>query len=61
MISQILSAIELFPLTLAICLIFVVLGGYLKGFTGFGASMFWMTSLSLVLPPTPVSADGDDV
>ncbi len=22
-----------------------------QGFTGFGASMFWMTSLSLVLPP----------
>ncbi len=51
MISQILSAVELSPLTLAICLIFVFLGGYLKGFTGFGASMFWMTSLSLVLPP----------
>ena len=51
MISQILSAIELSPLTLAFCVVFVVLGGYLKGFAGFGASMFWMTSLSLVIPP----------
>ena len=51
MISQVLSAIELSPLTLVFCLIFVILGGYLKGFAGFGASMFWMTSLSLVIPP----------
>ena len=29
----------------------VLAGAYLKGYTGFGASMFWMTSLSLVLPP----------
>ncbi len=51
MISQVLSAVGLSPLTLAFCLIYVFLGGYLKGFTGFGASMFWMTSLSLALPP----------
>ena len=32
----------------------VLAGAYLKGYTGFGASMFWMTSLSLVLPPLQV-------
>ncbi len=51
MISQVLAAVGLSPLTLGFCLICVFLGGYLKGFTGFGASMFWMTSLSLTLPP----------
>jgi len=32
----------------------VLAGAYLKGYTGFGASMLWMTSLSLVLPPLQV-------
>ena len=32
----------------------VLAGAYLKGFTGFGASMFWMASLSIVLPPLEV-------
>lgn len=32
----------------------VLVGAYLKGYTGFGASMLWMTSLSLVLPPLQV-------
>ena len=32
----------------------VLAGAYLKGYTGFGASMFWMTSLSLLLPPLQV-------
>ena len=35
-------------------LIAVMAGAWLKGYTGFGASMFWMTSLSLVLPPLQV-------
>ncbi len=51
MINQVLSAVDLSPFTLVFCLICVFLGGYLKGFTGFGASMLWMTSLSLTLPP----------
>ena len=36
------------------CIVAVAAGAYLKGYTGFGASMFWMTSLSLVLPPLEV-------
>ena len=35
-------------------LVAVLAGAYLKGYTGFGASMLWMTSLSLVLPPLQV-------
>ena len=36
------------------CIVAVAAGAYLKGYTGFGASMLWMTSLSLVLPPLQV-------
>jgi len=50
-VSQLLATVGLSPSVLISCLICVFLGGYLKGFSGFGASMFWMTSLSLVLPP----------
>ena len=32
----------------------VLAGAWLKGYTGFGASMLWMTSLSLLLPPLQV-------
>jgi uncharacterized membrane protein YfcA len=32
----------------------VLLGALIKGYTGFGASMVWVTSLSLVLPPLEV-------
>ena len=32
----------------------VLAGAWLKGYTGFGASMLWMTSLSFVLPPLQV-------
>ncbi len=51
MTSTLLATVGLSPSILIFCLVCVFLGGYLKGFTGFGASMFWMTSLSLVLPP----------
>ena len=39
---------------LAYSLVAVLTGAYLKGYTGFGASMLWVTSLSLVLPPLQV-------
>ena len=42
-----------FPYTFAA----VLAGAYLKGYTGFGASMLWMTSLSLVLPLIQVVSD----
>ncbi len=32
----------------------VVAGGFVKGYSGFGASMFWVGTLSLVLPPQRV-------
>ena len=35
-------------------LVAILAGAWLKGYTGFGASMFWMTSLSLVFPPLQV-------
>ncbi len=32
----------------------VVAGGFVKGYSGFGASMFWVGTLSLVMPPQRV-------
>jgi len=32
----------------------VVAGGFVKGYSGFGASMMWVGSLSLILPPQRV-------
>jgi len=54
MLTDILSALALEPVALAFCLLAVFAGAYLKGYTGFGASMLWVTSLSLVLPPLQV-------
>ena len=54
MLTDILVALELNPGTLMFCLLAVFVGAYLKGYTGFGASMLWVTSLSLVLPPLQV-------
>ena len=54
MITHILTAIELSPQALSYCMVAVLLGSYLKGYTGFGASMFWVTSLSLMFPPLQV-------
>jgi uncharacterized protein len=42
------------PTALGLCSVAVLGGAFLKGYTGFGASMFWMTSLSLLLPPLQV-------
>ena len=53
-LSGILEATGLDAVSLLYGLVAVVAGAYLKGYTGFGASMFWMTSLSLVLPPLQV-------
>ena len=38
----------------AICVLAVLVGAFVKGYSGFGASMLWVTSLSLVLPPLAV-------
>ena len=34
---------------MAICVAAVLVGAYIKGYSGFGASMLWVTSLSLGL------------
>ena len=54
MLSGVLEAIGLDASSFLYSLVAVLAGAYLKGYTGFGASMFWMTSLSLVLPPLQV-------
>ena len=52
--AGILDAAGLDASTFLYCLVAVLAGAWLKGYTGFGASMLWMTSLSLVLPPLQV-------
>ena len=49
-----LGAIDLTPTELGLCALAVLAGAILKGYTGFGASMLWMTSLSLLLLPLQV-------
>lgn len=49
-----LGALALTPVAFGLCLLAVLAGAILKGYTGFGASMLWMTSLSLLLPPLEV-------
>jgi uncharacterized membrane protein YfcA len=41
-------------LGLGFCVLAVAVGAFVKGYSGFGASMLWATSLSLVLPPLEV-------
>jgi len=52
--TEILETLQLDIGGLAYCIFAVFAGAYLKGYTGFGASMFWVTSLSLMLPPLKV-------
>ena len=54
LVETVLSVVDLTPSSLGFCLIAVLAGAILKGYTGFGASMLWVTSLSLVLPPLEV-------
>ena len=54
MLADVFLKLGLDPGTLVFCLLVVFAGAYLKGYTGFGASMFWVTSLSLMLPPLEV-------
>ena len=48
------NLVGLSPAGLAFGLAAVLLGAFIKGYTGFGSSMVWVTSLSLVLPPLEV-------
>lgn len=52
--NVVLDAADLNASSLLYSLVAVLAGAWLKGYTGFGASMLWMTSLSLVLPPLQV-------
>ena len=54
MLSGILNLTGLTASSFTFSLIAVLAGAYLKGYTGFGASMLWVVSLSLVLPPLQV-------
>ncbi|WP_050766206.1 sulfite exporter TauE/SafE family protein [Sulfitobacter sp. NAS-14.1] len=54
MIEQLIYLTGLSVSSLAVAMLLIFAGAYLKGFTGFGASMFWVTSLSFILPPVQV-------
>ena len=54
MLSGILDTTGLDGSDILYCAVAVLAGAWLKGYTGFGASMLWMTSLSLLLPPLQV-------
>ena len=41
---------ELEPIGIAYFIVAVFAGSFVKGYSGFGASMMWVASLSLVLP-----------
>lgn len=53
-LSTILDSADLNTAIFMYCVVVVLAGAYLKGYTGFGASMFWMIGLSLALPPLQV-------
>ena len=52
--QSVLDALNLTPVALGFCIVAVLIGAFVKGYTGFGASMLWATSLSLVLPPLQI-------
>lgn len=52
--DALLNGLGLSPAGLAFSVLAVLVGAFVKGFAGFGASMVWVTSLSLVLPPLQV-------
>jgi uncharacterized membrane protein YfcA len=52
--EALLNVLGLGPAALAFSIAAVLAGAFIKGYTGFGASMVWVTSLALVLPPLQV-------
>ena len=42
------------PLALSSALLAMFVGGVIRGYSGFGSSMFWVTSVSLVVPPVEI-------
>lgn len=53
--SSISDALQgLSPGALAFCVAAMFVAAFIRGFTGFGSSLMWVSSLSLVLPPAAV-------
>jgi uncharacterized membrane protein YfcA len=48
------SLIGLSPLALDFALVAMFAGALIRGYSGFGSSMFWVTSVSLVVPPAEI-------
>ena len=40
--------------TLTLAMIFVLMGAFVRGYSGFGSSLLWVSGLSLVLRPVEV-------
>lgn len=54
MLTDLLNAINLSLTELGYVALCVMLGAVIKGYSGFGASIFWVVSVSLALPPIQV-------
>ena len=54
MAEQLTSLLGLGPQGLAFAIVAIFAGAFIKGYSGFGASMLWVTSLSLLWPPLEV-------
>ena len=39
------------PLAVAVAIIFVSVGAYVRGYSGFGSSLIWVSGMSVVFPP----------
>ncbi len=48
------TIIGLSPLALGFALLAMFAGAVIRGYSGFGSSMFWVTSISLVVPPAEI-------
>jgi uncharacterized membrane protein YfcA len=54
MLTELLDVINLTLTELGYVALCVLLGAIIKGYSGFGASIFWVVSVSLMLPPIQV-------
>lgn len=55
MFEPVVSAVEgLSPAVVTFCIFAMFAAAFIRGFTGFGSSLMWVPSLSLVLPPVAV-------
>jgi uncharacterized membrane protein YfcA len=54
MLTELLDVINLSLPELGYVVLCVLLGALIKGYSGFGASIFWVVSVSLALPPIQV-------